>query len=78
VLVSAPAELREQLQPLTKMALIKMALIRRCAALRPGPVTDQVTAAKHALRAITRRWLALDAEIKADQQVLNRSPRNWS
>ena len=31
VLVNAPAELREQLQPLTKMALI-----RRCAALRPG------------------------------------------
>jgi len=60
VLVNAPAELREQLQPLTKMALI-----RRCAALRPGPVTDPMTAAKHTLRAIARRWLALDAEIKS-------------
>jgi hypothetical protein len=53
VLVNAPVELREQLQPLTKMALI-----RRCAALRPGPVTDPTTAAKHTLRAIARRWLA--------------------
>jgi transposase len=67
VLVNAPAELREQLQPLTKMALI-----RRCAALRRGPVTDPMTAAKHTLRAIARRWLALDAEIKAHEQVLNR------
>jgi transposase len=41
VLVNAPAELREQLQPLTKMALI-----RRCAALRPGQVSDTTTAAK--------------------------------
>ena len=67
VLVNAPAELREQLQPLTKMALI-----RRCAALRPGAVVDPMTAAKHTLRAIARRWLALDAEIKAHEQVLNR------
>ena len=67
VLVNAPGELREQLEPLTKMALI-----RRCAALLPGPVTDPMTAAKHTLRAIARRWLALDAEIKAHQQVSNR------
>ena len=31
-----------------------------------------MTAAKHTLRAIARRWLALDAEIKAHEQVLNR------
>jgi len=48
-----------------------MALIRRCAALRPGPVTDPTTAAKHTLRAIARRWLALDAEIKTHEHVLN-------
>ena len=60
VLVTAPAELREQLQPLSKMALIG-----RCAALRPGPITDSTAAARHTLRAIARRWLALDAEIKA-------------
>src|SRR4029453_3988145 len=67
VLVNAPAELREQLQPLTKMALI-----RRCAALRPGQVSDTTTAAKHTLRAIAKRWLALDAEIKDHEQILNR------
>jgi transposase len=66
VLVNAPGELREQLQPLTKMALI-----HRCAALRPGPVTDTTSAAKHTLRAIARRWLALDAEIKTHEQILN-------
>src|ERR671912_748387 len=32
-----------------------MALIRRCAALRPGAVIDPTTAAKHTLRAIARR-----------------------
>ena len=57
-----PAELREQLEPLTKMALI-----RRCAALRPGALVDPTSAAKHTLRAIARRWLALDAEIKTHE-----------
>ena len=47
-----------------------MALIRRCAALRPGAVVDPTTAAKHTLRAIARRWLALDAEIKIHEKVL--------
>ncbi|RYZ28139.1 MAG: IS110 family transposase [Propionibacteriaceae bacterium] len=65
VLVNAPAELREQLQPLTKMVLI-----RRCAALRPGPIDDVSSAAKHTLRAIAKRWLALDAEIKTHEQIL--------
>lgn len=63
VLVNAPNDVREQLQPLTKMALI-----RRCAALRPGPVTT--TAAKHTLRAIAKRWLTLDAEIKGHEKTL--------
>ncbi len=66
VLVNAPGELREQLQPLTKMVLI-----RRCAALRPGPVDDVAAAVKHTLRAIARRWLALDTEIKAHQTILD-------
>lgn len=65
VLVNAPAELREQLQPLTKMVLI-----RRCGSLRPGPVTDTTTAAKHTLRAIAKRWLVLDAEIKGHEKIL--------
>lgn len=45
VLVTAEPELREQLQPLTKMALID-----RCASLRPGPVTSVTAATKHTLR----------------------------
>ena len=52
VLVNAPPELREELQPLTKMALI-----RRCASLRPGAVDTITAAVKHTLRSIARRWL---------------------
>ena len=65
VLVNAPPELREELQPLTKMVLI-----RRCAAMRPGPLTTITAAVKHTLRAIARRWLHLDAEITAHEKVL--------
>jgi transposase len=64
-IVNAPPELREQLDGLSKMVLI-----RRCAALRPGKVTDVTAAAKHALRAIARRWLDLDAEITAHEKTL--------
>ena len=65
ILVNAPTELREELQPLSKMVLI-----RRCAALRPGKVDTILAAAKHTLRAIARRWLDLDAEISAHTQLL--------
>jgi len=65
VLVNAPAELREQLEGMSKMVLI-----RRCAALRPGRVTDVAAACKHALRAIARRWLALDEEIRGHEKLL--------
>lgn len=70
-LVNAPAELREQLEGLSKMALI-----RRCAALRPGPVTDVLAAAKHTLRAVARRWLDLDEEIAAHEKVLTNLTAN--
>lgn len=65
VLVNAPAELREELQPLSKMVLI-----RRCAAMRPGSVDTLTAAAKHTLRAIARRWLDLDTEINAHEKLL--------
>jgi transposase InsO family protein len=42
-----------------------MALIDRCAGLRPRPVTTPTAAAKHALRALARRWLTLAEEINA-------------
>lgn len=70
VLVNAPAALREELQPLTKMALI-----RRCAGLRPGPVTDVTAAAKHTLRSIARRWLTLSEEIAEHETLLDEFTR---
>ena len=60
IIVSAPAALREQLDCLAG----KMALLRHLAALRPGPLTSTTASAKTSLRAIARRWLALDAEVK--------------
>lgn len=60
IIVSSPAVLREQLDQVTG----KTTLIRRLAALRPGPLASTTASAKTALRAIARRWLALDEEIK--------------
>lgn len=65
VVVTAPDELRQLLQPLSKMALIK-----RCAALRPGPITTVEAASKHALRAMARRWQLLAEEITAHEKLL--------
>ncbi len=65
VLVNAPTELREELQPLTKMALL-----RRCAALIPGTMDCVHAAAVHALRSIARRWLDLDEEITEHERIL--------
>jgi transposase len=65
LVVTAPADLREPLDGLSKMALID-----RCAGLRPGPITTPTAAAKHALRALARRWLAPTEEIKAHDQLL--------
>ena len=65
IIVNAPAELREQLQPLTKMALI-----RRCAGLRPGEITTVDAATKHTLRSIARRWQHLNDEIIEHEGLL--------
>ncbi len=61
IIVSVPVALREQLEALSG----KMALLRHLAALRPGPLVSATTSAKTSLRALARRWLALDEEIKA-------------
>jgi transposase len=61
VIVGAPEALRERLEAVTG----KMALIRHLAALRPGPLTSTTASAKASLRALARRWLDLDAEIKS-------------
>ena len=60
IIVSAPSALRERLDSLTS----KMTLLRSLAALRPGPLISTTASAKTSLRAIARRWLALDAEVK--------------
>ncbi len=49
-----------------------MALIRRCAALRPGPVTDPRSATKSAQRAMGRRWLSLHEETVEHETHLDR------
>jgi transposase len=60
LLVNAPQMLREQCIGITG----PMTLIRALAALRPGAINSPAASAKMALRALARRWLALDAEIK--------------
>ena len=65
VLVTALPDLREALQPLSKMALI-----HRCAGLRPGLIDDVQAASKHTLRSLARRWQQLDAEVKDHEKLL--------
>ncbi len=65
LLITAPAELREGLEGLPRTALV-----RRCASLRPGPLTSPVAATKHALRELARRWLALQVEIRGHERIL--------
>ena len=61
VIIAAPAALREKLEAIAGT----MALVRHLAALRPGAMTSPTASAKASLRALARRWLDLDAEIKA-------------
>lgn len=65
LLVTAPPELREQLEGLPKMALLG-----RCAGLRPGPMTTPLAAAKHALHELARRWQQLQTEVKQHEEHL--------
>lgn len=66
LLVNAPQLLREQFIAMTG----PMTLIRALAALRPGPVTSTTASARKALRMLAHRWLALDAEIRELDDVL--------
>jgi len=59
LVVSAPAELREQLR-----ALSSTQLVRTCVRLRPGDIADPLAATKLALRSLAGRHEALAAEIK--------------
>jgi transposase len=68
IIVGAPAALRERLEAIAG----KMALVRHLAALRPGPLTSTTASAKASLRALARRWLDLDAEIRSHDAHLGR------
>ena len=67
IIVNATAALRESLDGLTG----KMTLVRHLAALRPGAMTSPTASAKATLRALARRWLMLDAEIKSHDADLD-------
>jgi transposase len=67
IIVNAPTALRESLEVITG----KMTLIRHLAALRPGAMISPTASAKTALRALARRWLALDAETKSLDAALD-------
>jgi hypothetical protein len=58
LIITAPEPVRAPLRELTSKQRI-----RTCAALRPGRVADPASAVKTALRALARRWQALQAEI---------------
>ena len=67
IVVNAPPVLREALQDLTDRGLLT-----RCAGLRPGPLDTPAASAKHTLRALARRWLALAEEITTHDRHLAR------
>lgn len=67
IIINASTALRKSLEGLPGT----MALIRHLAALRPGAMTDPTASAKVALRALARRWLLLDAEIKSHDAALD-------
>jgi transposase len=67
LLVTAPAELREQLRGLPVGRLASTA-----ARLRPGPILTTTAATKLALRLLGQRYQALDAELAAVDAELDR------
>jgi transposase len=70
LLVTAPAELREQLRGLSAMRLVQTA-----AALELGQVTSPVAAATLGLRSLGRRYQALSAELAVLDTELDRLTR---
>ncbi len=50
--------------------LPRVALIERCAGLRPGTLTSVLAATKHTLRATARRWVLLNTEVLAHEKIL--------
>ena len=67
IVMHASPVLREALHDLTDHGLLT-----RCAGLRPGPLDTPTASAKHTLRALARRWMALTEEIAIHDQHLTR------
>jgi transposase len=69
LIITAPAQLRDQIRELPKMTLI-----RRCAAWRPDPATaaDPMVATRIALKNLARRYLQLSEEIAELDRLLQR------
>lgn len=70
LIVNAPSELRETLQPLTDRKLIG-----RCARLTPGELLNPTASIRHSLRALATRWLALGLEIATHDDALDHLTR---
>lgn len=66
LLVTTPAELRETFDGFTDRALVD-----RCTSLRPGAVSSPTASAKHALRALAKRYQMLSDEIAAHDAILD-------
>lgn len=66
LIVNAPAELREILEPLTDRKLIDA-----CATLAHVELINTTASVMHALRAIARRWLSLSDEITLHDDALD-------
>ncbi len=60
LVVTAPLQLRESLEGLRRVQLV-----RTCARLRPGTLDDRLSATKMALRTLACRYESLEAEVKA-------------
>jgi transposase len=70
LLVTAPAELREQLRGLSTVRLVQTAAV-----LELGPVTTPAAAATLGLRTLARRYQALSAELRVLDAELDRLTR---
>ena len=66
LIVNAPAELREALEPLTDRKLIEC-----CAELESGDLVDPTASVKHSLRSLATRWLTLAVEISVHDKALD-------
>jgi transposase len=66
LIINAPEALRECLDAISG----KISLIRHIAAWRTGPISSPTVSVKYAMRALARRWLALNDEVRGHDEQL--------